>query len=155
MASELAKYDERDAAVYHLRRGGLSFPEIADRLDLSYSEVMTSYLAFQKKAIAEFGSEERKSMTMLEVDRLDTLQRAVWDQAMMGDQKAIATVLQIINTRTKLLGLDQLTIQDTATLQNVLIIGEAQKDFIDALNNGRKKLTSPPIDDEGGGEEAS
>lgn len=153
--SELAQnIEDRSRQVYHLRRGGMSHTEIAARLGISYAECIRDFRSFQKKAMAEFGPEDRVSLTQLEVDRLDALQLAVWDAAMAGDTKAVTSVLQIINTRTKLLGLDQLTVNDSTQLHDILIVGEAQQDFVEALTNGRKKLASPSSDDEDGVREA-
>ena len=43
----------------------------------------------------------------MEVQRLDSLQAAVWADALAGDIKAVDAVLRIVQARVKLLGLDQ------------------------------------------------
>ena len=43
----------------------------------------------------------------LELARLDALQVPLWDKAMGGDVKAAGMVLKIIETRSRLLGLDK------------------------------------------------
>lgn len=43
----------------------------------------------------------------LELERLDALQVALWDDAVAGDVTAVDRVLKIINARCRLLGLDQ------------------------------------------------
>ena len=41
----------------------------------------------------------------LEVDRLDALQVAIWDDATNGDVRAVAAVVRIMHLRAKILGL--------------------------------------------------
>jgi hypothetical protein len=41
-----------------------------------------------------------------ELDRIDRLQVAVWNRALKGDDKAINTVLRLMERRARLLGLD-------------------------------------------------
>jgi hypothetical protein len=42
----------------------------------------------------------------IELDRLDRLQRGIWERAKDGDIRAIDAVLRIIDRRARLLGLD-------------------------------------------------
>jgi len=46
----------------------------------------------------------------LELERLDAMQAAIWDDAMNGHLGAIDRVLKIMERRAKLLGLDQLDV---------------------------------------------
>jgi hypothetical protein len=154
MGSDLiSTIEDRERQVYHLRRGGMGFPEIADRVGTTRHDVMLLFRNFQKKVVAAIGPEDRAGLIELEVDRLDALQHAVWDQAMAGDLKAAQVALNIIHQRSKLKGLEQASVQDVSSLANVLIVGESQQGFIDALNSGRRKLTSTPGDDGGVAEE--
>ncbi len=54
----------------------------------------------------------------MELQRLDALQRALWDKAMGGDVKAVNAIARLIEQRTRLLGLDKHT---GATAQTVVM----------------------------------
>jgi hypothetical protein len=78
--------------------------------------------------------ERREEILELELERLDSLLSAVWDQAMDGDTKAVDSALKVINTRAKLLSLDQLTATSvTQNFNTVVVDGSSSKDFISQL----------------------
>jgi glutamate racemase len=69
----------------------------------------------------------------MELERLDSLLNAVWDQAMTGDTKAVDSALKVINARAKLLSLDQLTATQTTQNFNTVVVSGDSKDFISSL----------------------
>lgn len=93
---------ERRAQAVHLRREGLTLREVADRLGVS---VYTAWNDIQT-AVRDIPKEEADLLRQQEADRLDNLQRAVWDDAIAGDLHAVDRVLKIIERRCRLLGLD-------------------------------------------------
>lgn len=90
-------YDPALAAqVLQLRRAGVQFDTIAERLDLT---VKTAKALFDKA----LGSFDPELSAALEADRLDRLHLAVWPAAQQGDVQAIDRVLKISERREKVL----------------------------------------------------
>lgn len=85
-----------------LRVQGLTWQQIADQT--GYSNRGNAYQAAMKhlKDIPREAAEEAREM---ELQRLDSLQNAVWRDAMTGDVKAVERALKVVQERSKLLGL--------------------------------------------------
>ena len=95
---------ERERQVIELRAAGRSFNDIAQVVGFkNASGAFTAYERALKRTMREAGLEECRS---LELERLDKLQSAAWPDAMLGDMKAIDSVLKIMDRRSKYLGLD-------------------------------------------------
>ena len=95
---------DKEREVIALRRAGYTFDDIAQRL--KYSNPSGAWQAYQralKRTLVEAGTEE---LRQTELDRLDRLQAAVWNEAMTGNPRAIETALKILDRRAKYLGLD-------------------------------------------------
>lgn len=93
---------ERQRQALELRKAGVDFASIARQVGYSgtsgaYKAVMTAL----RKMLEEPAAEVRR----LELIRLDKLMMAHWNQAIGGDHKSTAIVLQIISKRCELLGL--------------------------------------------------
>lgn len=109
--------------AHRLRVEGLSWDEVADAVGYAGHQVaQTEVRAYLQRAAMELSVEQKLESLRLEIDRLDTLQAAVWPKAMMGDTKAVDSVVRIINTRAKMLGLELLHEQKGTTTNNTVII---------------------------------
>ena len=71
-----------------------------------YANRSGAFKAFWK-AIEHNEAEAVEDHRALELARLDALQVPLWEKAMNGDVKAAGTILRIIETRSRLLGLDK------------------------------------------------
>lgn len=100
--SKLAAAEKRRQAM-QLRTAGATYEEIARTL--GYSSRSAAYHAVQK-ALKDMLQEPADDLRKVEAERLDKLQRALWKQAMDGNQGAVDRVLRIMERRAKLLGLD-------------------------------------------------
>lgn len=94
---------EVERKALELRRQGCSFDSIA--VHLGYSDRSAAYKVV-KEAMDRMVREPADELRMLEAQRLDELQQAIWKQALSGDMKAIGTALSIIDRRMRLLGLE-------------------------------------------------
>lgn len=101
IAAAIERSERRSRAV-HLRREGLTLREVAAELGVS---VYTAWDDTQS-AVRDIPKEEADLLRQQEADRLDALQRAVWEAAIAGDLHAVDRVLKIIERRCRLLGLD-------------------------------------------------
>jgi hypothetical protein len=143
-------HDDAEAKqVYHLRLGGLSFEEIADRNNMTVDMAMTLYRDRVMAAAKIFGTDDRQMIKQLELDRLDALQQSYWHDATEGDLKSAEFVLKIIGTRIKLEGMEQLSAATPSDVARVLIVGGSQQEFVAALQQGRAQhaMTSPAPED--------
>ena len=93
---------ERQERCLNLRRQGHTIREIAGLLDVSANTVWRDL----KAAITDIPRQEAEELRQQEVQRLDNLQRAIWETATSGDLQAVDRCVRIIERRCKLLGLD-------------------------------------------------
>mgnify|MGYP001042940397 CR=1 FL=1 len=98
----------RTLRALELRAAGLTYRQIA--VELGYSTPTLAYRAVQR-AVQRLQREYTEQMLALELERLDALQRAVWDKAMSGDVGAVRAAVSIIGLRAKLVGLGQETVK--------------------------------------------
>jgi hypothetical protein len=80
--------------VLSLRRAGIAFDVIADRLDLT----PTAAKGLFDQALSAYDPEFQRA---LETDRLDRLHAAVWPKALKGELDAVDRVLRLSERREK------------------------------------------------------
>jgi len=96
---------ERKAQALSRRIGGFTFQQIADEMHItrqSAHALVKSALAELNEKIAESATELRR----LELERLDTMRRAVWGEVLKGDLQSIDRALKISARLSALAGLD-------------------------------------------------
>lgn len=93
---------EREAEVLKLRRGGLTFDMIAERLGYAHASGAHKAYVNACKRIVQQDVEELRSV---EIDRLDIAQAAIWPSVLRGESQAINTLVRIVGERARLLGL--------------------------------------------------
>lgn len=101
-ASSKARSVHREARAVELLMAGRDYDHIA--AELGYSSRSGAWRAVQR-ALRKRREEVAGEYLTLELDRLDALQCALWDDAIAGDPKAVEGVLKIIDRRCELLGL--------------------------------------------------
>ena len=92
----------RRAQVLELRKAGATWSEIGAALGFSKQR---AHVIFQK-ALDELNTEPAADLRKLEAERLDKMQRSLWQQALQGNQGAVDRVLRIMERRAKMFGLD-------------------------------------------------
>lgn len=90
------------ARAVELVAEGLSYSEVANRVGFSHRG---SAFRAVSKALAEREIEGVDGLRAVELARLDHLQAALWEKAMAGDSRTVASVVRIIDQRARLLGL--------------------------------------------------
>ena len=88
-----------------LRRKGYSYPDIADELGVSLSTAWR-YVRVTLDRLAQERDQEADRLLDLELDRLDTMIKAVSEKAELGSLDHMEMYLKLIDKRVKLLGLD-------------------------------------------------
>ena len=98
----------QDSEALRLRSLGLTFREVASHM---CCDVSTAHRRVSR-ALGAIPRELADEYRGLEALRLDSLQQAVWEQAIDGDLKAVDRVLSIMKRRSQLLGLDAPKVPD-------------------------------------------
>ena len=107
---------ERRAFVLRLRKGGATYERIRDaaikeftieRLPKHWDErSVYKDVARELKRINGLRNGLAVDVQQLELERLDEMQLRLWPRAMQGDERAIRTILAIMERRDKILGVD-------------------------------------------------
>lgn len=108
---------ERDLRIFNMRKGGTSIQEIAKRFGIS-AKAVSNAISRQLAKMNHEATMAYPELLRLELERLDALQQALWpmtqhrkvrvgdeDVMVEPDQKAIQTVLSIMDKRARLLGM--------------------------------------------------
>jgi hypothetical protein len=95
----------KEQEIVKLRRGGLTWDLIGERVKLSPSGAQKAY----DRSLARVIADDVRAIRNLETERLDLAQSAIWGKVLQGDNPSIANLLRIMERRAKLLGLDQPT----------------------------------------------
>jgi hypothetical protein len=93
----------REQEVVKLRRGGLTWDLIGERVGLTPSGAYNAY----ERALRRVILEDVNAIRQIETERLDLAQSAIWGKVLQGDNVSIGNLLRIMERRAKLLGLDQ------------------------------------------------
>lgn len=108
MTATVIPYDDaaatldRDKKAFHLRLAGVSTRRIAEELNCSLDQVEQSLVRMTMGATPAL----RQRTILMELERLDAMQKAHYANAVQGGIAATAVTLKIMERRARLLGLD-------------------------------------------------
>lgn len=97
-----AETREKEARVVELRRAGFTLARIAEEVGYADPSGPFQALARYYKRIESEANEHDRAQ---ELERLDRLQVALWPRAIKGDDRAVSTILRIMEMRAKIMGL--------------------------------------------------
>jgi len=114
---------ERDLRIFKMRQAGVAISEIGRRFNMS-SKSVTASINRQLQKLNQEALMGYPEVLRMELERLDTLQQAIWpltqhrkirlddgsEVSVEPDIKAIQQVLAIMDRRSKLLGMEQQTV---------------------------------------------
>lgn len=128
---------DKELKVLELRRAGLTWQRIAE--ETGYADHTGAYAAY-KRAIKRTLQQPADELRQQELDRLDRLQLAAWQNAMKGDVRSIMTIVKLMERRAKLTGLDMpIKIeQDITTWDGDESIDRAVKDLAALLTRNNE-----------------
>jgi len=172
--------EDLQRSVYHYRMAGETVDSIAEILNITINQVVKYHRAYMVRLAKAGEIESVDHAKLMELDRLDTLMRAHWPMAtedwteaiLVGSgphqhienvtrppsERSARLVLDVIKQRARLRGWDVTEAVDASTVQNILIVGNDQKAYLEAMLAGRQQaLDSGHTDNvlEGETEEAS
>ena len=143
---------EKDQKALELRKEGHTYESISEQL--GYSTPSASYKAVMRR----LRDVDRPAVSMLrelEVQRLDAMLYAVWNDVLQGDAGAVSTTLKISERRSRLLGLDAPHTVEARARVDILSWNQAIRDFIgihkevfgDGLKNERTQILAKRMDE--------
>lgn len=133
----------KEAEVVKLRRGGLTWDMIAERV--GYSAPMSAQRAYMRAA-NRIVQDDIETIRKVETERLDIAQSAIWGRVLNGELTAVQTFIRIQERRAKLLGLDQPFKQqiEVTTYDGSTIDSEVAR-LIQLLNSGQTRALDAPV----------
>lgn len=122
---------ERDSRIFKMRQAGVGVSEIAKRFGVS-SKVVSLAVNRQLEKLNKEDSLVYLDVLRMELERLDSLQAALWpltqfrkvtlddgsEVQVEPDLKAVQQVLNVLDRRAKLLGMDQTRINIQSDISN-------------------------------------
>jgi hypothetical protein len=98
-----AELEAKELKVLELRRAGFTFQRIAEEVGYATpSGAQRALERIMKRNVPQAPEEFRWQ----ELDRLDRMQVALWPRAMKGDDRAIGTIVRLMERRARLVGID-------------------------------------------------
>ncbi|PRQ11728.1 hypothetical protein C1Y63_04790 [Corynebacterium sp. 13CS0277] len=107
---------ERAKRALQMRLAGATYAEIGQVLGISQGTAWKD-IAREIRAIP---ATEATELRQLELARLDRLQRAVWEDAVGGNLRAVDRVVRIIERRARLLGLDSIQVEASVDVREAI-----------------------------------
>jgi hypothetical protein len=98
-----AELEAKEAKVLELRRAGFTFQRIAE--EVGYATPSGAQRALERIMTRNI-PQAPEEFRWQELDRLDRMQVALWPRAMKGDDRAIGTIIRLMERRARLVGID-------------------------------------------------
>ncbi len=116
---------DKQVRAVELARAGHSYDQIAEQLGYANRSSAWRLVRGGLDAAVAKSSED---YLHAELGRLDALQSAFWDQALLGDLTAATVVFRVIGQRCRLLGLDRAPKQEAVPCMVVCPLAAATRD---------------------------
>jgi hypothetical protein len=125
--------------AYSMRMAGVKWWDIAEELKMSEGQAKKVVADRIAEVAAMVDYHEKREFLSLELDRLDALQAALWDDAMEGKVPAVQAVLAVMDRRAKWLGFAEPDQQQVLTANTIVIPGNT-REYVAALQQVRKEI---------------
>lgn len=139
---QTANARERERQALELRKAGVTYSVIADRL--GYKSHQGAHAAV-KRALDRIADEPADDLKKIHQERLNTMLMVLWPQVQAGDERAIGQAVRIMDRQAALHGLEaptRLEVSGGTTTRHVLEIGGSKEEFIASLQAHRKALAA-------------
>lgn len=107
-ATEKAALLQRRLEALELRKRGLSYRAIGERLGVDHKVIYNEVMA-ELKRLADESQDKAAEIRALELERLDALIKGLEPMAMVGNPGAVNSYIKCMERRAKYLGLDEPT----------------------------------------------
>lgn len=141
VAAAIAREEKAALAkkAYSMRVSGMKWWDIAEALGINEAKLKVAVAVRIAEVSDLIDYHEKRTIFNLELDRLDALQSAIWEEAMEGKISAIHAVLAVMDRRAKWLGFAEPESAQTITA-NTIVIPSNSSDYIAALQRVRKEI---------------
>lgn len=131
---EVVTAAERAFRCHQLRLSGMTWEEIAiaERYPTA-AAASADVRRYMEEGAALVMERSASEMLVLEVQRLDALQHAIWDTAIAGSLPAVDMVRKIIVDRAKLVGLDAEKIASHNSQEGRTVVVHSGESYTDDL----------------------
>lgn len=136
--------------VFHMRKCGTSFEDIAVALEITRDDAMKMYRKLLVEITTEYSLDEREQIKALELARLDSLVEPYYIAGVEGDIDSARFALSAMQYRAKVLKLDHPTPDEMASRGHVVLVTGSKEEFQKALLAGQqeyRQVTSQIVDD--------
>lgn len=124
---------DRAFEAHKLRMAGYPWKVVAEQVGYANDQTaIVEVRAYLQRAALEMDDQRRAEALAMELDRLDTLQAAVWPAALGGDVKAVDSALRVMSLRAKLLGFDG-NQERATTVHKTLVVAGTSEQYVQAL----------------------
>lgn len=124
---------EKAYEAHKLRLAGYPWKIVAEQVGYANDQVaIVEVRAYLQKASLQMDEQRKAEALAMELDRLDTLQAALWPAAMGGDVRAVDSALRVMTLRAKLLGFDVAGEKGT-TINKTLVVAGNTEQYVQAL----------------------
>jgi len=142
--------------AHQLRLAGYDWPQVAMKLEYrSGHAAERAVRRWLSKTIEETDKEFPRTREMirseavaLDLERLDKLQAAYWQDAVNGDLPSAAFCLKVIAQRSALVAPGSAATQVAAITNNTLVVGGTESQYVSSLLKARDMLGPAKRDDE-------
>jgi hypothetical protein len=121
---------EKRRRAMEARKAGMSYTQIAELL--GYADASGASKAVHK-AFSQIIQEPVAELKVLQIERINHLLMAVWSKAQAGDERAIASVLSLMDKLDRYEGTEAMTTTEVHHTGNVLVAQGSKDDFISAM----------------------
>lgn len=105
---------DRAQQVFDLLNSGMSYRAVANQLGISLATVQRDIAKYEAEEISPKADELRKR----QLAQVQAGKRAVWKRYTEGDDKAVTSMIRLMEREAKLLGLDSATAYKVETVSN-------------------------------------
>jgi len=127
-------FDPRYEA-HRLRLTGMPWKQVAARTGyMNETTCMLAVKGYLQSAALTLSNQQKAEALATEIARLDELQSAWWQSALLQDEKAANVVLKIIAQRSRLLGLEVDEKAEQTGNKTILVMG-GTREYTKALKN--------------------
>lgn len=137
---EVVTAGERAYRAYQLHLQGMSWEQVAEAEQYAdRTAAMYDVRRYMEEAKALVVARSAREMLTLEVARMDALQSALWPSAMRGHVQSAMAVLNVINSRAKLVGLDPEKMNDADTKAHTVVVPSGEDGYLAALQEAAQQ----------------
>ena len=134
---------ERSLRAVELRIQGFTLQKIADQLGYRCTSAVHKAIMKELSTKVAQTATSINELRQLELERLDMLQLGLWERAISGDPQSISVMLNVLNRRSSLLGLDAPKVTETKITEiQITTWNETIKKFIDIIHDVFPDATS-------------